>query len=87
MLVIDNMVKVESTQSRETEKLGSLAITPHDADRKVYLFTFSHYILWHANQPELQGLVNLLSSVDRLTIGSGEGGGKTSLVFKHQAMI
>lgn len=38
------MVDAGSTQTRETEKLGSLAIVPHDRNKKECLFIPSHYI-------------------------------------------
>lgn len=66
IIVIDSMVKAESTQLRELGKLGSSAVAPHDRDKKVCLFMPSHYILSYKNLPDQHGLVNSLSSVDRL---------------------
>lgn len=63
-----SMVDAGSTQTRETEKLGSLAIVPHDRNKEECLFIPSHYIWGDKNQAEPGGLVNSLSQ------GTGQRG-------------
>lgn len=78
-VIIASMVDTGSTQSGETEKLGSLAIAPHDRDKEVYLFTPSHYIWGDKNQAEPPPGLSIRCL-------KGQGKGLPGLLLKQQGM-
>lgn len=77
-VIIDSMVDAGSTQSRETEESGSLAIAPHDRDKEVCLSIPSYYIWGDKDQAEPRGACQFIVSRDRAE-------GLPGLLLKQQA--